>query len=159
MLAASATFTAPVQDPATHAAPTPTQVVPQPPQFVRLVEVFASQPFDGRPSQSWKLVWQDQPHTPLPEHVGFAFAGAGHVTVAAHWPLLSQVWVPLPAHLTAPGVQTPVQEPAEQTKGQELPFVQWPVVSHVCGVSPEHCFAPGTQIPEHAPEEQTKGHA
>lgn len=56
-----------------------------------------------------------------------------------------------PLHCLAPGVQTPAQLPAVQTKGQLVPFVQAPVASQVCGVRLLQTFEPGRQTPEHWP--------
>jgi hypothetical protein len=62
------------------------------------------------------------------------------------------VRTPLPEHWVVPGVQTPVQAPAEHAafvQGCAIPHV--PVTSHVCTASPEQRVAPGVHTPVQVP--------
>ena len=83
--------------------------------------------------------------------------GVAQAIGLSHWPWALQVWVEVPTHFFSPGLQTPVQLPFEQRKGQALPLDHCPWALQVCGVFPEHCWAPGEQAPVQAPFEQTNG--
>jgi hypothetical protein len=62
------------------------------------------------------------------------------------------VRTPLPEHCVVPGVQTPMQAPAEQAAFvQGCAAAQVPVASQVCTASPEQRVAPGLHTPVHVP--------
>ena len=71
-----------------------------------------------------------------------------------HWPFASHVCNVVPEHCVAPGLQTPVHLPAEQTKGQACPSTHLPAWQ-VCGVRLLHCTLPSEHEPAHSPCAQT----
>lgn len=120
---------------------------PQAPQFAALVLVFASQPFEGEPSQ-FSMPPLHAVQAPF-EHVSVV---AAHATAVPHCPALEHVCVALPVHSVAPGVHTPVHAPeahAEDTQGDAVPHC--PLELHVCTPLPEHRVMPGEQTPEQVP--------
>ena len=66
-------------------------------------------------------------HTPVHALVpALVVQTEGHAELC-HWPLASQVCSVVPEHCVAPGLQTPVQVPRLQTKGQGAPLTHLPV--------------------------------
>jgi hypothetical protein len=77
------------------------------------------------------------PHFKAPglQSVQFPFRHAAvQAVLSFQAPVASQVWGIFPLHCSDPGLQTPVQFPAEQTKGQTAPLLaQWPPESQTWG--------------------------
>lgn len=73
------------------------------------------------------------------------------VSEATQRPAVLQVWTAVPMQRLAPGLQSPVQAPFEQTAVQAVMLCQRPFWSQIWGILPRHCFAPGRQSPVQSP--------
>jgi hypothetical protein len=89
----------------------PTQVMPQPPQFVRLEDVSASQPFPTLPSQSSKAPEHVKSHPEGPQRAT-ALAGAEH-----EFPQLRQLVV-VPSVVSHPAPPLQFANPESQVMPQ-----------------------------------------
>jgi hypothetical protein len=129
------------------------------------------------PSHVWTLPGADGSHRVLPTaqepeqaaeptapvHVWFTHAVGG-----PQLPVASQVWMPLPEHCVAPGLQATQEAPCAPARQTGVPPVHptavphVPVASHVWTPVAEHCVEPGTHDPvQLAPPAltvQTEGH-